>query len=221
MKKYTIFTCIIFTCIVLLPAFLFALEIFDNGYDWRESDKTEKMNVAEEIGFRFRTPATFWMETFESYYNTNKPERLIKPIIDVAFEQTKPEPEQLPEAYEKPRKEVLEFSLIMHGTQAVSAAKDAGNGLGEFAFNPKTCELIYYIEYAGLSGPEKSSNICGPAEPGKNAKPLFALPPGNSKSGRLWLTNIQKDNLLKGLLYVNVSTGDFPEGEIRGQIKPK
>jgi hypothetical protein len=208
-------------CIVLLPAFAFALEIFDNGYDWRKSDKTEKMDVAKDIGFRFKTPTIFWFEIFESYYNTDKPQRLIKPIIDVAFEQGKSEPEQPPEAYEKPKKEILEFSLIMDGAQTVPTVKGAGNGMGEFAFNPKTCELIYYIKYDGLSSPEISSNICGPAEPGKKAKPVLALPTGSSKSGRLWLTNIQRDNLLKGFLYVNVSTGDFPQGEIRGQIKPK
>ena len=214
-------TIAMFMCIILVPSFLFALDMNDDGHEWCKSNETDKMKVAEEIGFRFKTPTVFWFEIFESYYNTDKPERLNKPIVDVAFEQAKPQPGQPPEAYEKPKKEILEFSLIMDSTQSGPTVKGAGNGLGEFTLNTKTCELIYYIEYRGLSSPEKNSNICGPAEPGKDAKPLLTLRMGNSKSGRLWLTNIQKDKLLKGLLYVNISTGDFPEGEIRGQIKPK
>jgi hypothetical protein len=97
-------TIAICVCILLLPAFTFALDINDDGRAWSKSNQTEKMKVAEQIGFQFKTPATFWLETFESYYNTDKPEKLNKSIIDVAFEQTKSEREQPAEAYEEPTK---------------------------------------------------------------------------------------------------------------------
>lgn len=82
-------TIAICACILLLPMVAFALDITDDGRAWRRSNAREKMEVATEIGFFFRTPATFWLDFFDSIYNTDKSEILSKSIIDTAFEQAK------------------------------------------------------------------------------------------------------------------------------------
>jgi hypothetical protein len=72
----------------------FALDITDNGHAWRKSNVSEKVKVATEIGFFFKTPASFWFGKFNSFYETDKLEILSKSIIDVAFEQSKLAPKQ-------------------------------------------------------------------------------------------------------------------------------
>jgi hypothetical protein len=87
-------TIAICACILVLPTLIFALDITDNGYTWRKCNTSEKMKVAKEIAFFFRTPASFWYGLFDSYYDTDKSEILAKSIIDVAFEYSKLPPEK-------------------------------------------------------------------------------------------------------------------------------
>ena len=88
--------------------------------------------------------------------------------------------------------------------------------------------LAYNITYSGLSGTGLSGqHIHGDANTTASAGVLFTLLGGvaNSTSGTLagtitGLTAGQITSLQSQLWYVNVHSGAFPGGEIRGQIVP-
>jgi len=82
--------------------------------------------------------------------------------------------------------------------------------------------LCYAISFTRLEAAETAAHIHGPALPGASANVLFAVTPaGNPKTGCAGpFTAGDKKNLKKGLLYLNIHTTKFPNGEIWGQIVP-
>jgi hypothetical protein len=128
-----------------------------------------------------------------------------------------------PAVADHPRPET--FIAIINAPQEVPPVLDSnGQGLAFFTYDSFTRELCYSISYDGLEQAEIASHIHGPAEPGENAGVLFPISPessplGSPKSGCVGrLTSSQGRDLRNGLLYFNVHTSDFPNGEIRGQI---
>jgi hypothetical protein len=69
-----------------------------------------------------------------------------------------------------------------------------------------------------LTSTETDAHIHGPAGPGVVGVILFPLPNGNVSDFQISLTPTDVANLKNGLLYVNVHTANFPNGEIRGQF---
>jgi hypothetical protein len=128
-----------------------------------------------------------------------------------------------PAGADRPRPET--FMAIVNAPQEVPPVLESnGQGLAFFTYDPFTRELCFSISYDGLGAAEIASHIHGPAEPGENAGVLFPISPeisplGSPKSGCVGrLTSAQGRDLRNGLLYFNVHTGDFPNGEVRGQI---
>ena len=84
--------------------------------------------------------------------------------------------------------------------------------------------LSYSVSYSGLTTTRTASHFHGPATPAANAAVVFGIagagPTSDVISG-VW--NIDATNLTRlqsNLLYFNVHSGNFPAGEIRGQILP-
>jgi hypothetical protein len=101
-------------------------------------------------------------------------------------------------------------------------------GVAFLTFDNATKELCYSISYTGLEA-ETVAHFHGPAAPGVNAPPIIDIspaPPGPSppvspKTGCVGpLDGQQRGFLKRGLLYINVHSTTFPEGEIRGQVVP-
>jgi hypothetical protein len=106
-------------------------------------------------------------------------------------------------------------------TQAVATP---ATGIGAFVLSPidpvtTTRKLTYSIAYTNTIGPETVAHIHKGA-PGVAGPPIIDLPAGNPKQETISLSGENVADLLAGLLYVNIHTAPYPNGEIRGQILP-
>ena len=112
------------------------------------------------------------------------------------------------------------FKATLSGKSEVPPNATAGTGTADIDYDPATKKLSWKLTYGGLSGPAKAAHFHGPAEPGKNAGVVVAIP-GATKSpadGSATLTDAQAAELEAGKLYINVHTEANPGGEIRGQV---
>jgi len=117
------------------------------------------------------------------------------------------------------------FVVRLNSAQEVPTNSSIATGSGTLTLNADST-LSYDISYSGLAADFQAAHIHGPAGPGTNAPVLFLLTnvATNNRSGALRgrssaLTGQQVADLTNGLLYANIHTADFPDGEIRGQIR--
>jgi hypothetical protein len=80
--------------------------------------------------------------------------------------------------------------------------------------------VTYHISFGGLTSAETLAHIHGPADPGTNGGVLHSLPLGNPKTGTWNYNETEEADILAGKTYVNIHSGMFPGGELRGQIVP-
>ena len=77
-------------------------------------------------------------------------------------------------------------------------------------------------DFQGLTGPATAAHVHGPATEEEAAGVLCPLVATAAASGTVigtcTLTEEQVGQLRDGLMYVNVHTGQYPQGEIRGQL---
>lgn len=132
--------------------------------------------------------------------------------------------------------DIIEFDFPIDVAQAVPAPViPAGfdpSGSAVVTFDTDTKELVWDIEYQGLSGDIVSpgAHFHGPADFGETAGiQVFIVggagmpipqPPSGRLMGSATLTSAQESDLLAGLWYVNIHTALNPAGEIRGQVIP-
>ena len=113
---------------------------------------------------------------------------------------------------------VVEKALL---TGAVVVPANAGTATGEstFTFNTATHQLRYFVSYDGLTGTATLVDLHGPASTDATAAVAVSFPVADSPvEGQATLTDDQASAFLAGRLYVDVHTGKYPAGEIRGQI---
>lgn len=112
------------------------------------------------------------------------------------------------------------FKATLNGKSEVPPNASTGTGTADIDYDPASKKISWKLTYSGLTGPAKAAHFHGPAEPGKNAGVVLAIP-GATKSpaeGSATLTDAQAAELEAGKLYVNVHTEANPGGEIRGQV---
>lgn len=135
------------------------------------------------------------------------------------------------------------FDVIVDGSQEVPSVATPGSGTASVALTPFWRHLIIRdidawwgdkSEFSNLSGTVTAAHIHGPAAVGSNGPvitPLeidlgvssgsfttpFVPTQPNSPYG-FQLTPQQYQDALNGLLYINIHTTAFPDGEIRGQL---
>jgi hypothetical protein len=112
------------------------------------------------------------------------------------------------------------FKATLNGKSEVPPNATTGTGTADVDYDPATKKLSWKLTYSGLTGPAKAAHFHGPAEPGKNAGVMVAIPGATSSpaDGSATLTDAQAADLEAGKLYVNVHTEANPGGEIRGQV---
>jgi hypothetical protein len=118
--------------------------------------------------------------------------------------------------------EPIGFSAVINAAQEVpppvGVPAEAG-GMGTFSYETATRELVYDIEFSGLSSPETAAHFHIGA-PGVAGPVAIGLPAGSPKQGKATLTVEQETALFAGLFYVNIHTQMNGAGEIRGQLQP-
>lgn len=130
----------------------------------------------------------------------------------------------------------LQFDVNLSGANEVPPNSSPGNGSGTLTLSGSTLDYLFSgtVDFQGGAQPTDIT-INGPAAAGSVASVLFDLgapttfviqpPPGEGYSLQGTLNNLtgtDMSDLENGLWYVNVftSSGDYPGGEIRGQITP-
>jgi hypothetical protein len=109
----------------------------------------------------------------------------------------------------------------LSGAQQVPPVESPATGTAELTYDDATKMLTWNVEFSGLSGPATAAHIHAPAKEGEKAG--VAIPFEDIESpieGSATLTDEQAQQLMDGLMYVNVHTAANPGGEIRGQVKP-
>jgi uncharacterized repeat protein (TIGR01451 family) len=111
------------------------------------------------------------------------------------------------------------FVASLTGTQEVPPTGSSGTGTATVLLSPDEQSARVSLNFSGLSSGQTTAHIHGPAMPGVTAPVLFPLPNGNISDLQILLTPTDVTNLKNGLLYINVHSSNFPNGEIRGQFQ--
>ena len=123
-------------------------------------------------------------------------------------------------------REPVEAELFQAALEAVPGNAGQGSSAGGRAtlrYTARSQLLHWEIDHAGLSGPVAGVHVHGPAGPGQVAHIVFPLsnrlgaaPP----RGQLRISPEQYGQLSSGQWYVDLHTARFPQGELRGQVRP-
>lgn len=115
------------------------------------------------------------------------------------------------------------FTAALDGGEEVPPTGSTATGVGEVGLSGDATRVIADLSWSGLSSEPNGTHIHN-APPGMEAGVLFDVgPPPAATSGRISekffaVTAAQVAELEAGNWYFNVHTGNFPDGEIRGQI---
>jgi hypothetical protein len=111
----------------------------------------------------------------------------------------------------------------LDAAQEVPPTASTGTGTGAVSFDDVSNLLSWDISFSGLTGPAVGAHFHGPAAPGANAGIQVDIGTVSGlispMSGSATITDDQETQLLSGLWYINIHTGTYPDGEIRGQVQ--
>jgi len=113
------------------------------------------------------------------------------------------------------------FAADLKGPSEVPPTDSTGTGQAEVTYDARSKMISWTITYSGLSGKATAAHFHGPAKEGQDAGPMVPLTQLDSPmKGSATLTEDQAKALTGGMMYVNVHTAKYPDGEIRGQVLP-
>jgi hypothetical protein len=116
------------------------------------------------------------------------------------------------------------FNNTYSGANENPPNASTGTGLITGVFDPVTNAIFYRINFSLLLAPTVAAHFHAPALPGANAGVIYAhtgfplAVQAGTYSGTHTITALQETQLLAGLWYSNIHSGQFPGGEIRAQI---
>jgi uncharacterized repeat protein (TIGR01451 family) len=111
------------------------------------------------------------------------------------------------------------FVANLNGSQEVPPNNSTASGTATLLLSPDELSARVSLNFSGLSSPESTAHIHGPAAPGVTAPVLIPLPPGEFSDFAIQLSGTDVQNLKNGLLYADVHSNMFVSGEIRGQFQ--
>jgi uncharacterized repeat protein (TIGR01451 family) len=120
--------------------------------------------------------------------------------------------------YEISGKQPSLYVANLSGAQETPANSSTGSGTATLLLSPDETTARVSLNFSGLTSAQTDAHIHGPGAAGVIAPILFPLPNGNLSDVLITLTPTDVTNLKNGLLYINVHSANFPNGEIRGQF---
>lgn len=128
---------------------------------------------------------------------------------------------QQPVAPANPREHLVTLTTRIDGASVLPPTRSNGVGQLDALYDGTTRLLRWKTSWSGLSSPITGIQFHGPADQSQVGSPAMVWPGpfGSTYEGRATLTPQQANDLLQGLWYVNVFTGNYPAGEIRGQLR--
>lgn len=106
--------------------------------------------------------------------------------------------------------------------QEVPPSGSGATGSATITYDDVSGALSWNVSWSGLSGAATGMHFHGPAGAGVNAGVqvnIGAVSGLTSPSiGGMNISAAQGNDLLAGLLYINIHSAQFPGGEIRGQV---
>lgn len=121
---------------------------------------------------------------------------------------------------------LFNLSSSIDGAQAGTGS--AASGSATLTFNDVTNEITWSGSFSGLEGDYAASHFHGPAAPGVGAGVALGFDvdlDGGNRSGTFVGNAVISASLgadvLAGLWYINIHSGSYPGGEIRGQVVPE
>jgi aldose sugar dehydrogenase len=121
--------------------------------------------------------------------------------------------------YEISGKQPTVFVASLTASQEVPPTNSTATGTATLLLSPDETTARLSLNFSGLTSPESVAHIHGPGAPGVIAPVLFPLPNGNLSDFLIALAPSDVQNLKDGLLYINVHSNNFGNGEIRGQFQ--
>ncbi len=120
----------------------------------------------------------------------------------------------------------IAFAAHLSADEQPAVVISPGVGTVDFTIERETMTLSWKLKFSGLTSPTTGANIHGPGRPGVNAGALYDLAPeGLSKKtsgeaeGSVILTDGDLINLLMGRMYVNITSEEYEDGELRATIR--
>ena len=112
------------------------------------------------------------------------------------------------------------FIAVINSGQVVAPPSSSNSfGNAHLLFDKTTDLLCFSISYSALTSMETKAHLHGPASAGSNAGVQLTLPLGSPKQGCVGPLSVQqREDLEKGLFYINIHSMMFTGGEIRGQV---
>ncbi|HSQ23176.1 MAG TPA: PQQ-dependent sugar dehydrogenase, partial [Pyrinomonadaceae bacterium] len=120
--------------------------------------------------------------------------------------------------YEISGKQPALFTANLTGAQETPPNNTTATGSATLLLSPDEATARVSLNFSGLTSAQTDAHIHGPGGSGVIAPILFPLPNGNISDFEITLTPTDVANLKNGLLYINVHSANFPNGEIRGQF---
>lgn len=117
------------------------------------------------------------------------------------------------------------FVAALTPTQEVPPTASSGKGTCKIVLNAAETQITISCTFSGLTSNANAGHIHGNAAVGSTAGVLFGFSgvtagtSGTVTSQNFGLSPAQVGDMRRHLLYVNIHTTNFPNGEIRGQIK--
>lgn len=112
------------------------------------------------------------------------------------------------------------FVAYLNGAQPASPNSSSGAGTCTVSLSGDEATAKISLSFHALSSTETEAHIHGPAMHGSAGPTLFTLPFGEISDYQINLSPAQAQWLKSGLLYLDIHTGNFKDGELRGQIVP-
>jgi uncharacterized protein (DUF1800 family) len=119
------------------------------------------------------------------------------------------------------------FVTVLNGANEVPPVTTSASGTSSVILSPDETAALVTLNFSGLSSPQTSGHIHGPADPGNNAPVILDLDnPVGPVSNLLWVFTpvgglsvaAQVEALKAGRMYAQVHTANNPTGEIRGWL---